>query len=706
MTKTPNSPESQDLPKSQDHPKSLGDRRAFLQLAAGAVGAAALPPGVAKALALPANHVTGTIQDVEHVVILMQENRSFDHYFGTLRGVRGFGDPRPIDLPNGQPVWKQPTKDGASSVSPFHLDTSSTRAETMRDLDHSWKGSHARWKHHDAWVPAKSSMTMGYFTRADIPFYYALADAFTICDAYHCSIFGPTNPNRMFLFTGTSGLAAGDDSKIVIANPPEEKNDNANPLEDSPEFKGLSWVTYAERLQKAGVSWKVYQEYENYGDNGLSYFKTFRGIGPDSVLYQRGRAWSPGSTKENAKDSDGDHLIADFKKDVAADRLPQVSWIVTNYKLSEHPQATPSDGAYFTARMIEALASNPKVWAKTAFIINYDENDGFFDHVPPPIPPLGPAQGKSTVDMAHEDYHGEPVGLGPRVPLLVVSPWSKGGYVNSQLHDHTSVIRFLEARFGVMEPQISPWRRAVTGDLTSMFDFKTPNRGPVPLPDASAGPKRAAAATKTLPFPKAPDTAAQVARQEPGQRPARPLPYAFDVSGHPTAEGFTLVIDNTGQAGATFELRRPRGGEPRFYSVEAGKRLEDAFALDGDAYDLSLFGPNGFLRRFKGQTTSAKPGAKAQFDAKAGRLVVTLENHGPSAISLEVTPAAYASAAPRLRRLGPGETATDAWDLKASHNWYDLVVTCAEAPSFQRRFAGHGEDGKASMSDPLLGRQA
>jgi phospholipase C len=341
-------------------------RRAFLQLMAGAAGAlgaaAALPPGVAKALALPANHATGTIQDVEHVVILMQENRSFDHYFGTLRGVRGFGDPRPIDLPSGQPVWQQPTAptangDGASTVSPFHLDTAATRAETMRDLDHSWKASHALWKHHDAWIATKTALTMGYFTRADIPFYYALADAFTICDAYHCSIFGPTNPNRMFLFTGTSGLAGGDDSKIVIANPPEEKNNNANPLEDSPEFPGLDWVTYAERLQKAGVSWKVYQEYENYGDNGLSYFKTFRGIGPESVLYRRGRAWSPGSTKDNAKDSDGEHLIADFKNDVAADRLPQVSWIVTNYKLSEHPQAAPSDGAYFVARMIEALAS-------------------------------------------------------------------------------------------------------------------------------------------------------------------------------------------------------------------------------------------------------------------------------------------------------------------------------------------------------------
>jgi phospholipase C len=684
--------------------KTPSDRRAFLQLAAGAVGAVALPPGVARALALPANHITGTIQDVEHVVILMQENRSFDHYYGTLRGVRGFGDPRPIDLPSGQPVWKQPTLNGASSVSPFHLDTATTRAETMRDLDHSWKGSHARWKHHDAWVPTKTSMTMGYFTRADIPFYYALADAFTICDAYHCSIFGPTNPNRMFLFTGTSGLAGGDDSKIVVANPPEEKNNNANPAEDSPEFKGLSWPTYAERLQKAGVSWKVYQEYENYGDNGLSYFKTFRGIGPDSVLYQRGRAWSPGSTVENAKNSDGDHLIADFTKDVAADRLPQVSWIVTNYKLSEHPQATPSDGAYFTARMIAALASNPKVWAKTVFILNYDENDGFFDHVPPPVPPIGTAAGKSTVDMAHEDYHGEPVGLGPRVPMLVISPWSKGGYVNSQLHDHTSVIRFLEARFGVMEPQISPWRRAVTGDLTSMFDFKTPNRAPVALPDASGLPAKAAKA-KTLPFPKTPDAAETHPRQEPGQRPARPLPYRFEVAGQVSPRGFILTLGNPGPVGAAFELRQAHGGEPRFYAAAADSHLEDLIAVGGH-YDLTLYGPNGFLCAFRGEAGAPGAEAFARFDPREGGLLVTLRNHGEKPVTLDIRPNAYLQTVPRLHRLAAGAEVTDVWSLKASHNWYDFTVTCAEAPSFQRRLAGHGEDGKPSLSDPLLGRQA
>ena len=684
--------------------KTPNDRRAFLRLAAGAaLGAAALPPGVAQALSLPANRVTGTLRDVEHVVVLMQENRGFDHYFGALRGVRGFGDPRPIDLPGGQPVWSQPAKDGVGTVGPFHLDTAATRAETIFSLDHSWKGSHARWKHHDAWIAAKGPLTMGYFKRADIPFYYALADAFTVCDAYHCSIFAQTNPNRLYLFTGTSGLSAGDDSKIVVANPPEETNETADPANDSKTFKPLTWPTYAERLQAAGVSWRIYQEYDNFGDNGLAYFANFRGKTPGDPLHDRARAWAPGANAGNAKTSDGEHLVAQFAADVAADRLPQVAWIVPSTHLSEHPAATPSAGAWLTARLIAALAANPKVWAKTVFILNYDENDGFFDHVPPPLPAVGAAAGKSTVSTDGELYHGEPVGLGPRVPMIVVSPWTKGGWVNSQVFDHTSVIRFLEARFGVMEPQISPWRRAVCGDLTSIFDFATPNRGPAPLPDASGLPARAVKA-KALPFPKAQGSQQGPPRQEPGQRPARALPYAFEVAARVAPQGLALTIANRGKAGAAFDLRTP-GGEPRFYTVEAGKRLEDIIVTGPGGYELRLQGPNGFLREFRGET-QAGPEAFARFDAKAGRLLITLRNTGASPVTLNVAPGAYLDAAPRAHRLAPGAEGADSWDVRPSRGWYDIVVTSPDLPGFRRRFAGHGEDGRPSVSDPLLGRQA
>jgi phospholipase C len=687
-----------------------GDRRDFLRLAAAAaLGSAAFTPAIAEALALPAARVTGTIRDVEHVVILMQENRSFDHYFGTLAGVRGFGDPRPVELPNGDSVFRQPGKPGQPPVSPFHFDTSATRAQTMFSLDHSWKGTHARWKHHDAWIPAKSPLTMGYFTRADLPFYYALADAFTICDAYHCSIWSQTNPNRLFLFSGTSGLAVGDDSKIVINNPPAETNETADPANDHKAFAALTWPTYAERLQAAGVSWRVYQEFDNYGDNALAYFRNFRDIAPDAALYQGGRAWVPGASAANAKTSEGEHLVAAFAADVAADRLPQVSWIVPPYKLCEHPDASPAAGEWLTARLIAALTANPKVWAKTVFILNYDENDGFFDHMPPPLPAVGAAQGKSTAPTTGEDYHGEPVGLGPRVPMVVVSPWTKGGFVNSQVFDHTSVIRFLEARFGVAEPHITPWRRAVAGDLTSVFDFRTPNRGkPHALPDASGLPARAQKA-KALPYPKAPADLPALPRQEPGGRPARALPYQFQVTTHPRPGGLELTIANPGAAGVALNLYRAGGGEPRFYTVAADMDgyLTDPIALEPGPYAFAIHGPNGFLRGFRGETgSSLVPEANGWFMPEKGSLRIALHNEGASLLTLKVAPIAYSNAPPRVHRLAPGAFLMDDWNLRASRNWYDLLVTCVELPGFQRRLAGHGEDGRPSISDPLLGRQS
>ena len=682
-----------------------GDRRDFLRLAAGAAaGSAVLPSVIAQALALPARGATGTIADVEHVVIFMQENRSFDHYFGTLRGVRGYGDPRPITLPGGQPVWTQPAPAGGT-VSPFHLDSETSRAQTLYSLDHSWKGDHARWKRYDHWIASKGPLTMGHFTRADLPFYYALADAFTICDGYHCSIFGPTNPNRLFLFSGTSGLSVGDDSSIAVTNPFTETNTSADPKLDGKWFKGVAWTSYAERLQAAGVSWRVYQEWDNYGDNGLAYFRNFRGLSPDSVLYQRGRAWAPGSTAANAKMSDGEHLVAQFAADVAADALPQVSWIVAPYSLCEHPEASPAKGEYLTARLIEALTANPEVWAKTVFILNYDENDGFFDHVPPILPTAGPALGKSTVAATGEVYHGQPVGLGPRVPMIAVSPWSKGGWVNSQAFDHTSVIRFLEARFGVAEPNISLWRRAVTGDLTSVFDFASPNaRRAVELPDASGLPAvPAAEKAKKLPWPIAPTGEQSLPRQQPGQRPARALPYDFDVKARVRSDGFVLTIDNSGAAGAGFILYQA-GGDPRFYTVEAGRSLEDVIPLGHAGYAFDLHGPNGFLRGFSGE---ASPGleAHARFDPGRGWLLIDLINDGGAGVALAVTPNAYLPAVERRVTLEPGAQIAWAWDIGPSAHWYDFSVATS-VQGYRRRFAGHGEDGRPSLSDPAFGRQA
>ncbi len=184
------------------------DRRRFIQLAAGTTAAAAastLLPSIERAAAIGPRRRTGTIRDVEHIVVLMQENRAFDHYFGTLRGVRGYGDPAAVTLPSGKAVWHQAGADG--QVLPFRPAVNNLGLQFVQDLDHSWDGSHQAFNggRYDGWIPAKTPTTMAYLTRADIPFHYALADAFTICDGYHCSLLGPTDPNRYYMWTGWVG---------------------------------------------------------------------------------------------------------------------------------------------------------------------------------------------------------------------------------------------------------------------------------------------------------------------------------------------------------------------------------------------------------------------------------------------------------------------------------------------------------------------
>jgi phospholipase C len=655
----------------------MTDRRSFL---ASAAALALLPPNLRAALAAPLPARTGTIADVEHVVVFMQENRSFDHFFGTLAGVRGFGDPRAIALPGGKPVWKQPLH--GDVFPPFHLDTRATSAQCMASLDHSWKGSHDLWKNHDAWIQTKGKLTMGYFERRDIPFYYALADAFTVCDAYHASVFGPTSPNRLHLWSGTSGLTV-DHDQWAVANP-NEANETADLKNDTPAFDALRWTTVAEVLEKAGISWRLYQEYDNYGDNGLAYFKAFREGGKDALI-EKARSWVDGSDKHNAVKSRGEHLVRAFASDVAAGRLPQVSWIVAPYIMCEHPSAPPGYGESLTMRLLDALAANPAVWAKTAFILNYDENDGFFDHMPPPLPPLTRDIGASTVDMTGESYHGVPFGFGPRVPAIIVSPWTTGGFVNSQVFDHTSVLRFLEARFGVTVPNISPWRRAVAGDLTSVFDFAA--TGQVHVPEDENAMRRADRQCK-LPPPHWQHE--RLPRQESGRRPARPLPYDLDVTGETAAGGFLLTLINSGRAGASFRVSTAGAG-PWFFTVEAGKELTYTLPRTG-AYDYSVLGPNGFFRRFAGNDEDA---AGVGFDGsrRGPRLLVV--NLSAARVTVRDGYGKYS------RTVAPGDEFVQTLDLGATANWYDFLV---EGPGgFVRHLAGHVEDGKPSLSDPLLG---
>ena len=688
---------------------SHASRRDFLKLLGATTAFGAFPPSIRAALATAPDRTTGTLQDVQHVVILMQENRAFDHYLGTLRGVRGFGDPRTVPLPGGGGMWRQPLHPGAAqTLAPFRLDTRTTAAQMLADINHEWKHSHRRWKDHDEWIDEKGPYCMGYFTREDLPFYHSLADAFTVCDACHSSIQGPTGPNRLHLFSGTSGLTVGDAGEQAVTNH-DDGNWTADMANDMVEFAGLPWTTYAERLQGAGIAWRVYQEHDNFGDNPLGLFGAFRKLDHRSELYRRGRAYAPGSNPHNSRQSRGEYMLAEFEKDVRGGTLPAVSWIVPPYLLSEHPEASPAYGQSFTSRLLAVMAANPQVWSKTVFIINYDENGGFFDHVPPPIPATHPALGGSTVDTSTEVYRGQPVGLGIRVPMFIVSPWSRGGWVNSQVFDHTSVIRFLEARFGVHEPNISAWRRSIAGDLTSTLDFDRPAADWPRLPDTSDYITLADDAAG-LPVPPVPADPS-LPRQEPGIRPARPLPYALASHGRVDAGAshVELGFSNRGMAGAVFNVYAPqRDDGPWYFTLDPGAELAHRWDLStqSGAYGLHVYGPNGFLRVFAGDAGTARganPEVVAAYDPRRDCLVLDLRNAGTAACTLQLRPNLYARTPPRTIALPAGGQVRVEWPLAASHHWYDLSLTSDSDPAFLRRLAGHVETGGASISDPAFG---
>ncbi|MYR41508.1 phospholipase C, phosphocholine-specific [Streptomyces sp. SID5910] len=677
------------------------NRRRFLQLAGGTAAFSALSASIERAAALPANHRSGSIEDVEHIVVLMQENRSFDHYFGALRGVRGFGDPRPVTLDTGKSVWHQTKSDG-TEVLPFHPEADDLGMQFLQGLPHGWPDGQAAYRNgkYDRWLPAKGTTTMAYLTREDIPFHYALADTFTVCDAYHCSFIGSTDPNRYYVWSGHTG----NDGK---GGGPVLGNDEA----------GYDWTTYPERLEEAGISWKIYQDIGdgldaagswgwigdayrgNYGDNSLLYFNSYRNAKPGDPLYEKAR------TGTDAKSGEGyfDRLRADVK----AGKLPQVSWIAAPEAFSEHGNWPSNYGAWYISQVLDALTSNPAVWAKTALFITYDENDGFFDHVVPPLPPKSAAQGLSTVDVSLDVFKGSAThaegfyGLGPRVPMLVVSPWSKGGYVCSETFDHTSVIRFMERRFGVREPQISPWRRAICGDLTSAFDFSRPDSRPARLPDTDAyePPDR----QRHPDYRPTPPAEPGMPRQERGARPARPLRYAPQVDGAvDTAAGkFTLTFASGAGAGAAFLVTSGnRGDGPWTYTTEAGKTLADTWnsVYSDGAYDLSVHGPNGFLRVFRGGNRTAGPEVTARHTGDDVRLTFT--NAGSGTVRLRISDG-YGGPGGTVT-VRPGATVRQTVGLAASRRWYDLTVTADGDPAFLRRFAGHVENGQPGVSDPAI----
>ena len=685
------------------------DRRKFLKAMGVGAMAAALPPSIQRALAIPAHRRTGTIFDVEHVVFLMQENRSFDQYFGTLRGVRGFGDPRAVNLPSGEPVWYQPN--GADRVLPFRPEYPNVGLQFFEDVAHGWNDSHLAFNggKYDKWIEAKGTTGMIYMTREDLPFHHALADAFTVCDSYYCSLIGPTDPNRYHMWTGWTG----NDGK------------NGGPVLDNAEA-GYDWSTYPERLVRAGISWRVYQDIGlgldaanfwgwgppyigNYGDNSLLYFHQYQNAQPGSPLFLGARR---GTDVKN-----GGTLFDELRADVLANRLPQVSWVVAPEAFSEHPNWPPNWGAYYVDGVLDALTSNPEVWSKTVLVYMFDEAGGFFDHMVQPTPPQSRAEGISTVGTTNEVFAGNedfvagPYGFGSRVPAIVISPWTKGGWVSSELFDHTSLVQFLEARFGrgnqdLIETNITPWRRAVAGDLTSVFDFHSGDARVVGLPDTS-GYVPVDDSLHPDVHPEVPD-AQDLPGQEPGVRRARAVPYELEVRGDVNAARGTVSIQfiNTGRAAAVFQVRSNDGRGPWTYTVGRGDQTSDTWDVHvngASEYDLSVYGQNGFFRSFKGSVAGsdkANLSTRASYD-RSGGITLEIVNRGTRSANLRIADAYTKQVV--TRPLGAGRTFVWHWSLSQSYGWYDLTLTADSDPTFRQQIAGHVETGRDSVSDPLLG---
>jgi phospholipase C len=729
---------------------------------------------------------TGSLTDIEHVVFLMQENRSFDHYFGTLRGARGFGDPRPMMMRDGQPIWYQlqagatstPPAPTAQRIRPYRMpniaankpvdDTSpagTVGGVFITDPAHDYATGIGAWNNglSDKWIPQKGIVSMAHYTEADIPLYFKLAKAFTLCDAYFCSINGPTDCNRSYFYAGTSN---GKNSNSPFSS-----------VADSVGSAGRAhWKAYPERLEDLGVSWKFYQDGlnwtsgrpfdGNYGDNTLEYFAQYRAdfaatsANPAyyASIYQKNQNINSILRTDPSKPSQ-------FEQDIIDNKLPAVSWIVAPEAFCEHPKWSPHFGEYYVHEILRAFTANKDVWKKTVFIITYDENGGFFDHVLPPVPPLNGNIGSIspgitvTSGTTARDANSEatatsstqPLGMGIRVPTLVISPWSAGGRICSEVFDHTSTLQFLDTWLsangkqppGTTFPAFSSWRQAIAGDLTSALDF---NRV-VPLVDTAsvvdptrlgvsfnatqkANATSAGALTPDLTtFNADPDKdKPTLAKQDKARCEILPLGYDFFVGAHvnATKDRVEYPITNRGKLAASFYVipydrtGTFPGDGPWFFSVEGAKDTPVTITADAGAYaaygatnsatknySYAVHGPNGYQFAFKGAAADPLEQQLAEIvnavAADNGNTVrFTLAWSGANG-SLKVINAYTGDS--RIVSAGTAASSTTV-DIRTADGWYDIAfVDAVNSPSrYLRRYAGHLENGKIGRSDPAIGR--
>ncbi|MBL7817595.1 MAG: phospholipase C, phosphocholine-specific [Saprospiraceae bacterium] len=837
----------------------MDSRRDFLKkaaiLATGSGLMGSLPPSIQRALSI--NPTEGsTFYDAEHIVILMQENRSFDHCFGTLQGVRGFNDPRAIRLPNRNKVWLQSDNQG-NTYAPFRLNMKESNATWLHSLPHSWENqvdaSNNGW--HNKWLQAKQTgladykhipLTLGYYNREDIPFYYALADAFTVCDQHFCSSLTGTTPNRLYLWSGTIREKPDFDVKANVKN------------EDVDYEKWAKWRSFPELLEENGISWRIYQNeisvpsgldgekdalLANFTDNPIEWFEHYKvKFHPEYRQYllkakdilpvqiteleekiknlegqERTKVQRELTNKKNfyevlKRDLDiytpenfeklsdfqknihkkaftnnrndpnyrelatfeyeekgekrslelpkGD-IFHQFRQDVESNQLPTVTWLVAPERFSDHPDA-PWYGAWYVSETLDILTKNPEIWKKTIFILTYDENDGQYDHIPPFVAPhhqkpntgkvsagIDPSVEQANIEHEKKRAYKDPekqarenaIGLGFRVPLVIASPWSRGGNVCSEVFDHTSVLQFLEAflskktKKDIKETNISAWRRTVCGDLKSVFK---PYKGEkINLPTfvdkapfiksihqakfqgkpsnyrtfSDAEIKRINQNDKTFDWG---------AKQEKGIRKACAVAYELYVEGTMKNAQFELsfkagnTVFGQNANGCPFMVytSKPYKNEwvnTRHYAVKAGDTLSDTWDINDFSdkqYHLEAYGPNGFYRAFQGDVNAPNVETALIYESKNGTLtgnvLLNIRNQSSKSHKIEIHDLSYKQPL-KVIEVAKNSVKKLVLDLQKSHHWYDFSVKIQGNADFERHYAGHVETGNDGFTDPAMG---
>jgi len=418
-------------------------------VAAGAVAVSlgvvqATPSGAGSQLPVATTNATAPtgLAKIKHVVVLMQENRSYDSYFGALHSQGQPGSPAEPTTGNPDPLTP------GATIAPFRT----TSVCTVADLNHSWDGTHQEWDggKMDGFTAANvdptdpnGSRTMGYFDNSVLPFYYGLANQFAIADHYFASVLSQTFPNRMYLLAGTSF---------------------GHIRNDLPPKGGWTQKTVFNLLDKAKVSWKIYVAKGQIEEFFSFVQKHFSHVAKMTQYY----------------------------KDAKAGTLPQVAFVESspiggvNVESDEHPPANVQVGEKFTHDVMQALVKSPN-WSSSAMFLTYDEHGGFYDHVAPPpavkpdnIPPmLQPGDAPGAFDR-----------LGIRVPTIVISPYARKHFVSHTVYDHTSILHFIETRFGL--PTLTK-RDKAANPMLGMFDFTKVSNPKPTVPSAPVDPAGIAA---------------------------------------------------------------------------------------------------------------------------------------------------------------------------------------------------------------------